>query len=62
MTPTNELRFVERTIYVNAASGELKYSQYIRILQQKWTLPTNTSETIGPQFVWRDVPLVEEKP
>jgi hypothetical protein len=63
MTPTNELRFVERSIYVNAASGDLKYSQNIRILQQKFVgtmqHPTNGRDMLI--WEWRDVPLVEEK-
>jgi hypothetical protein len=63
MTPTNELRFVERTAYVDAASGYLKLSQTIRILQQKWV--TYWSDDMGGsprESEWRDVPLVEEKP
>ena len=65
MTPTNELRFVERTIKRDLMDGErvlIKDSVITgRVLQQKWALPTSTSNTLGPQFVWRDVPCVKEE-
>ena len=56
MTPTNELRFVERqqsepiTEYVNRV-----YT--IRVLQQKWI---NEHDKFG-EGEWRDVPLVKEE-
>jgi hypothetical protein len=66
MTPTNKLRFVERTVPINECTGK-----WVPILQQWWedknvmlavhitdkdgnTLP---SPTCGE---WRDVPLEEE--
>lgn len=69
MTPTNELRFVERIHYVNAASGELKYEQKRLILQQKWF---DESKNISVSIYedgrivkkyphdWRDVPVEKE--
>lgn len=54
MTPTNELRFVEREIH------EYDWSvKTIRVLQQKWVDETTLS-LYQPIFEWRDVPLVKE--
>ena len=50
MTPTNNLRFVERE--VPCGDG---YSQTIRVLQQWWAYEVDIS--IGE---WRDVPLEVE--
>jgi hypothetical protein len=70
MTPTNELRFVERITYVNAASGELKYEQKVRILQQKWLDESRVIGVVqysdGPMIKkhpheWRDVPIEKEQ-
>ena len=61
MTPTNELRFVERLIDYCNPDGTMKYQQKVRILQQKWALPMHTNASLGPQFVWRDVPCVKEE-
>ena len=55
MTPTNELRFVEREI---AYSG--KYEQ---VLQQKWVETYYLRDESGNDFrpeEWCDVPLVKE--
>ena len=52
MTPTNELRFVERESY--SRNGEHFATPHtIRVLQQKWIDPSYPDH---PE--WRDVPLV----
>ena len=48
MTPTNELRFVERWI------GEQQ--KWVRVLQQKW----EDTGGYGTVEEWRDVPCVKE--
>ena len=55
MTPTNRLRFVERTI------GEPNSESYwvkVRVLQQWWEPDYPGSAWSGE---WRDVPLEEEE-
>jgi hypothetical protein len=55
MTPTNRLRFVERTI------GEPNSESYwvkVRVLQQWWE--DKESSRFEPTGEWRDVPLAEE--
>ena len=63
MTPTNELRFVERwdTDEQTHDTRIVRAYKTVRVLQQKWALPTSTSNTLGPQFLWRDVPLVKDE-
>ena len=60
MTPTNELRWVERTIPVYESDPAV--GKIIHVLQQKWVMSlgsfgewhvTNSGE-------WRDVPVVKE--
>jgi hypothetical protein len=53
MTPTNELRFVER---VDNSKAEYKT---LRILQQKWVDYKPLSMTVL-QKEWRDVPVEKE--
>ena len=53
MTPTNELRFVERTEDEHA-----DYNPPIRVLQQLWR---NENAPIGYREEWRDVPMVKEE-
>jgi hypothetical protein len=67
MTPTMELRFVERITLINAASGGLKYGQKVRILQQMWATPSDMVQTsdvdcdcIPATYEWRDVPVEKE--
>jgi len=66
MTPTNELRFVERTIELGPfyltrdEQGNLvNASRTYRVLQQKWA-GTDTYSG-GRKEEWRDVPLVKEE-
>ena len=56
MTPTNELRFVERPIIIN------EYTKTIRVLQQKWEGVIHRPNTglDMPTWEWRDVPLGKE--
>ena len=63
MTPTPKLRFVERTVSINEATGKR-----VRILQQWWQ--TNNTINLGfggeipigeTKGEWRDVPLEEEQ-
>jgi hypothetical protein len=58
MSPSNELRFVERNLQENDV-------RTIRILQQKWygySTDPLTGSTIPPATVteWRDVPVEKE--
>lgn len=61
MTPTNELRFVEREERIPpAATGGYTYVKAIRVLQQKWV----NEELLSYDEAWsewRDVPCVKEK-
>jgi hypothetical protein len=58
MTPTNELRFVEREIKYNepAMGGDYVISgvRVIKVLQQKVINDLN-------RYEWRDVPVVKEQ-
>jgi hypothetical protein len=61
MTPTNELRFVEREVF-----GDDKWERKtIRVLQQKWTNNAPRwdveKQMIVPDEQWRDVPLEKEE-
>ena len=49
---TTKLRFIERTEYIKAASGDIHST--LRILQQLWT------NTYNGATKWIDVPLEEE--
>ena len=55
--PSPQLRFVERVVMNDAAEGDFKYRQTLRILQQKWVVMNNWAEAASE---WRDVPLVKE--
>ena len=60
MTPTNELRFVEREVLGF-------HNQTIRVLQQKWIDPPQMLQGVddwmwvGGKEEWRDIPCVKEK-
>ena len=57
MTPTAQLRFVERDMYVG-----LHVATTVRILQQWWEDPDSFDMiTARPTGEWRDVPLEQEK-
>ena len=60
MTPTNELRFVERI--ADYRSGELTFEKTVRILQQKWEEVRNfdVNWITPPAYEWRDVEVVKE--
>ena len=63
MTPTNELRFVERESYVK--NGEVFREPFkLRVLQQKWSqdgMRWNAEKDVWePIEEWRDVPCVKE--
>jgi len=62
MTPTPELRFVERTVYTKDIAGsEVARARTIHVLQQKWE--GSWEENIAAcKYIeeWRDVPLVKE--
>ena len=57
MTPTNELRFVEREILDRYGKPVL-----VKILQQKWVevRDFDVNWSTPPDFEWRDVPCVKE--
>ena len=56
MTPTNKLRFVERTVPINETTG-----QRVRILQQCWEKKEWSHDIeILVNSEWRDVPVEEE--
>jgi hypothetical protein len=56
MTPTNELRFVERYLSLDNQPVRL-----LRILQQKWVGELHENRAAG-KYVdeWRDVPVEKE--
>lgn len=66
MTPTNKLRFVERTVLmhpfyksIDAQGNTVRATQTYRVLQQWWA---KTPHGAYPPDVgeWRDVPLEDE--
>ena len=57
MTPTNELRFVERKRYTSDTGEHFMEPFTVRVLQQKWV----NVEVFPPLIEWRDVPLVKEE-
>lgn len=63
MTPTNELRFVERDVETTPdGAGGFMFEETIRVLQQKWVgdeYTLNNKPLIKTE--WRDVPLVKEE-
>ncbi len=61
MTPTPELRFVERESLTQYGNDGACVSKTIHVLQQKWTT-WKWSEGTGIELIeeWRDVPLVKE--
>jgi len=72
MTPTNELRFVERTKteLANAWQGGPVYiTRTERVLQQRWATSYlsradqygHTQHSLGEPTEWRDVPLESEE-
>jgi hypothetical protein len=73
MTPTNELRFVERTyrapyedhwnIRIDESGNVMtKRVRTTRTLQQKWERSKVTAASLNiDQYEWRDVPLVKEE-
>lgn len=61
MTPTNELRFVERETSISETGEHFMEPFTIRVLQQKWVDETTLS-LYQPIYEWRDVPLVKEQP
>jgi hypothetical protein len=63
MTPTNDLRFVERP--ATFISGEKDFSRTVRILQQKWIGNHTYFDESGNQQLdieWRDVRVEKEQP
>lgn len=56
MTPTNKLRFVERSVPATEFGPNI--SKTVRVLQQWWEPPYPGSAWDGE---WRDVPIEEEK-
>ena len=62
MTPTMNLRFIERMeIVYSAPRDELSTARKVRVLQQFWEHPDG-KEAAGDMFrvvmgTWRDVPL-----
>lgn len=66
MIPTNELRFVERTVEMhpffkttNARGETITATQTYRVLQQKFGVFRDGQ--MCPPYEWRDVPLVKER-
>ena len=64
ITPTNHLRFLERTV-IDPANSTHEYSatKKVRILQQFFAHPSG-GEVVGDMFSttrgeWRDVPVVQ---
>lgn len=61
MTPTNELRFVEREIESVNLLGAVSVKT-IRVLQQKWERSKVTAASLNiDKYEWRDVPIVKEE-
>jgi len=63
MTPTNELRFVEREVITEYGCQGAHVAKTIRVLQQKWVQTYGSTDESGTFFTaeeWRDVPLVKE--
>lgn len=62
MTPTHELRFVEREVITPYGNDGAQVSKTVRILQQKWEIEPKYSPYTGfrPEVVWRDVPVEKE--
>ena len=65
MTPTNKLRFVERSIkmhpFYRSADGGPAFQTY-HVLQQWWATDPSSKEDfmLGVNGEWRDVPLEKE--
>lgn len=64
MQPTNELRFVERTVwqklkYPNRSAVNVKST--VTVLQQKWVQHHISHPETEASFEWRDVPNVKEE-
>jgi hypothetical protein len=63
MTPTSQLRFVERDIEIKSDDGFMTFHQTIRILQQWWHGETGdwlSATEFRLHGEWRDVPLEKE--
>ena len=60
MTPSNELRWVERSVPAREYGPEV--GKTIHVLQQKWVTPLGAFEEwyVANSGEWRDVPLVKE--
>ena len=62
MTPTNELRFVERTITDGLTQDGLLHYKRIRVWQQKWEGEHHENIAAGKYLEeWRDVEVVKEE-
>lgn len=65
MTPTNHLRFVERTEITDTdPQTGISTGRIVRVLQQFWE-HNNGKDVAGDMFVqiygsWRDIPLVKD--
>jgi hypothetical protein len=64
MTPTNNLRFVERKERIDEQHPTHAVTRTVRILQQFWEHP-NGKDAAGDMFkmkmgTWRDVPVEKE--
>jgi hypothetical protein len=57
MTPTNELRFVERVVPAPEYGQDMEKT--VRILQQKWE--KKYQGLIPNETQWRDVPVLKEQ-
>jgi hypothetical protein len=67
MSPSNELRFVEREAVTPYGNDDAEVRRTVRMLQQKWygySTDPLTGSIIPPTMVseWRDVPVEKETP
>ena len=66
MTPTNEIRFVERNFYYDETKEAYRT---VRILQQRWATSYlsradqygHSQHSLGEPTEWRDVPVEKEE-
>lgn len=60
MTPTNELRWVERSVPAREYGPEV--GKIVHVLQQKWVMQLNAFGEwhVKDSEEWRDVPLAKE--
>jgi len=60
MTPTNKLRFVERSEIIEQHANGLSIGRTVHVLQQ-WWIPENADRTSAHyKGEWRDVPIEKE--